>query len=122
MKVIIVEDEQATREALAVKLTREGFNVIQAGNGQLGIDLIKKELPDLVILDLLLPIKNGETIVYEMRINDATKHIPIYMISNVSDLDTYYKGLRAQIDLYDIKSEVKIEDIITKIKRVLKRP
>lgn len=119
-KIVIIEDEQALRTALSEKLTKEGFEVFQAGNGQQGMDLIKRHHPALVILDLLLPVKSGEIIAYELRDNPEMSDIPIYMISNISDLETYSKGLRAKIDLYDIKSEVTIGQIADKVKRITK--
>src|SRR5713101_2573090 len=78
-RVLIVEDERALTDALAYNLKREGYETIIAHDGQEGLRRAQTLLPDLVILDLMLPILNGLEVCRELRAGERTRHIPILM-------------------------------------------
>lgn len=81
-KILIVDDVPPTRKLFAMRLEREGFEVIVAENGAQAVELTISELPDLVLMDMGLPVKDGWTATQEIRAHFATREIPIIAFTN----------------------------------------
>src|SRR4030043_1230607 len=81
-KILIIEDEELIYSLLEKRLKQEGFEVAVAKNGQEGIDKMKQKKPDLILLDIIMPKKNGFEVMEEMKEDSALKNIPIIIISN----------------------------------------
>jgi two-component system alkaline phosphatase synthesis response regulator PhoP len=81
-KILIVEDEEILLELLQKKLTQSGYNVSTAKDGEEGLRAIKKNKPDLILLDILMPKKGGFEVMEEIRLDPLLKDIPIIIISN----------------------------------------
>lgn len=114
-KILIVEDEQAIRESLELDLSSQ-FDLVFCGDGSLAVDIFNRETPDLVLLDLMLPGKNGIEICTEIRNYSGT---PIIMLTARGDSDDVVAGLGAGADDYVIKG-VKSAEIIARINRRLR--
>lgn len=115
-RVLIVEDEEFLIRALGDNLESEGFTVDMALNGEEAMDKIRKQRPDIILLDLLLPIKDGFYVLEELRKNPEWKLIPIIVLSNL-DSDTEIKrALELGADDYFVKSQHPIEEVIDMIK------
>ena len=85
MRVLIVEDEFLLRDELARILTAAGYETVQAGNGQVALERLRRDKPDLVLLDLAMPVMNGEDFRTE-QLKDATlASIPVVLISAHAD-------------------------------------
>src|SRR5450432_2566603 len=80
-KILVIEDERALVEVLAVNLEREGFEVMLAYDGQDGLRQAQLKLPDLIVLDLMLPVKPGLEVCRELRNGARTRDIPIVMVT-----------------------------------------
>jgi CheY-like chemotaxis protein len=78
--ILIVEDETLLSDAFSIMLQKEGYNVSVAGDGQQALDLIAQSVPNLILLDILMPIMDGKTFLKEFK---NTTHIPIIVFSNV---------------------------------------
>lgn len=119
--ILVVEDEPAMLAALHDKFTLSGFYVLKAGNGTDGLDVAEKEHPDLVILDVIMPSKDGITMMKEMRSKDGLEAVPIIILSNLNPNDEVsYLVERCQPAYYLIKSETKLEDLLNKVKSILR--
>lgn len=115
-RVLIVEDEEFLIKALGDNLESEGFTVDMALNGEEAMEKIRKQRPDIILLDLLLPIKDGFYVLEELRKNPEWKLIPIIVLSNL-DSDTEIKrALELGADDYFVKSQHPIEEVIDMIK------
>ena len=79
--ILLVEDNELNRDMLIRRLNRVGFEVIVAENGQKALDLMRSELPRVVLMDMNLPIKNGWTACREAREDELIKHIPIIALT-----------------------------------------
>jgi two-component system phosphate regulon response regulator PhoB len=84
-KILIIEDERTLVEPLAYSLQREGFEVLVAHDGQDGINQAQLKLPDLVVLDLMLPVKGGLDVARELRTSSQTRETPIIMVTAKAD-------------------------------------
>ncbi len=116
-KILIVEDEAPLRNAVTDILSFEGFTVFQAKNGQEGLDLALKEHPDLILLDLMMPIMDGLTMLEKLR-QDAEfgKTAAVILLTNINDPEKVAMATEAGSYDFLVKSDWNIEDVVKKIK------
>jgi len=115
-KILIVEDDDALRETLEIGLRSNGFDVCQSATGTDAIPVFEKHKPDLVLLDLMLPGKNGIEICHELR---QTSGVPIIMLTARTDDNDMIRGLEACADDY-VTKPYKIEVLVSRIKARLR--
>lgn len=121
--VLVVEDEQPLRKALADILFFEGFNVLFAGDGEQGLAMAKKYHPDLILLDLVMPIMNGQTMHEKLRALDAWgATVPVYLLTNIDDRAALADMLKDHNTDYLVKSNWVLEDVVLRIKGRLGLP
>jgi len=118
-KVLIVEDDKAILDILAYKISDVGFAVIQTQDGVEGLRLALAEHPDLVILDLLVPGAPGLDIIDSLRKDPWGKHVPVFILTNLSAYGTIYKTLELRAEAYFIKSDSTLESIAGEVKKRL---
>lgn len=92
-KVLVIDDNDATRLLCRVNLELEGFEVLEAADGHEGIDLARAELPDAILLDLMLPTLDGWEVLDELQNEPRTEPIPVVVLSGVGDPDLRREGL-----------------------------
>ncbi|MEI6559469.1 MAG: PleD family two-component system response regulator [Rhodospirillaceae bacterium] len=97
-RVLVVDDVMPNVKLLAAKLTREYFDVLTAYNGQQALELVKKESPDIVLLDVMMPGMDGFEVCQRIRSDPATMHIPVVMVTALSDISDRVRGLEAGAD------------------------
>ena len=115
-KILIVEDDEFLRSLNAKRLETEGFKVSVAVDGQSAIDLIPKELPSLIFLDLLLPGVDGFEVLKNVRANPLPdKWQPVIIVSALGELDNMRKGFDLEADHYLVKP-CDIESILKSIR------
>ena len=120
-KVIIVEDDQMMAGLLTEKLAKTGMDVKLVQDGESFFKEIEKNIPDIVLLDLILPGISGFDILAKIKSDDRTKTTPVIILSNLGSNDEIKKGIDMGADAYLIKSNVLIDEIIGKIEEVLKK-
>ena len=118
-KILVIEDEPALHRALKEYLSKENFEIFSAFDGEKGLEIAKKEIPDLVLLDIILPKKDGYAVLDELRNDEKTKNIPIIILTNLESNDDIQKAFEKGVTTYLIKSNYKLEDVMVKIKEVL---
>jgi len=100
MKILIVEDSKLNRVFLAGGLSRGGHDVIEAENGEQGVSLFKSESPDLVLMDIMMPIMDGYTATKEIKKITETSHIPIILLSAKTSAADKIEGYEGGADNY----------------------
>ncbi|MFA6463437.1 MAG: response regulator [Candidatus Paceibacterota bacterium] len=115
-KILIVEDEGFLVQALKDNLEVEGYKISVAMNGDEAIESIKKDQPDLILLDLLMPKRDGFFVIEEVKKNTEWKHIPIIVLSNIGGDTEIKKALEMGADDYFVKSQHPIEEVVEKVK------
>ena len=118
--ILVIEDDKFLRELISRKLIGEGFDVLEAVDGEEGIKKIKEGKPDLVLLDLILPSIDGFEILTRVRDDPEVSSIPIIILSNLGQREEVEKGLKLGAIDYLIKAHFTPGEIIEKIKNVLK--
>jgi DNA-binding response OmpR family regulator len=119
-KILVVEDEETLRKALVEYLEDEGFEVISAADGEEGVKMAKTKKVDLVLLDIILPKKDGYEVLEEIKNNDKTEHIPVILLTNLESAEDIQKAFDKGATTYLIKSDYKLEEVVKKIKETLK--
>jgi len=102
-KLLVVDDEKDVVDTLHKRLTREGYDVVTAFDGEEALVKVKQENPDAVLLDLVMPKVNGFEVLKQIREVHNHKWIPVIIITAQSDLDSLKKGYDLEADHYLIK-------------------
>lgn len=119
-KILIVEDEKILREMYRDKFIQAGFEVILAFSAEEGIEVIAKEKPDLILLDILLPRANGINFLERIKKEAEFNSIPVVAFSNYDDQKAKEDALKLGAKDYLIKTNYTPQEIIEKIKNYLK--
>jgi DNA-binding response OmpR family regulator len=117
--ILIVEDEIDLRELLKNKLIEEGFDVLEAENGKIGLEMALDKHPDMILLDVLMPVMDGLSMLKELRQNDWGKSAPVVILSNFSEAEKITEGLEKNVYDYLVKSSWEPDTIIAMIKKKL---
>ena len=114
-KILIVEDNEMNRDMLSRRLERKGFEVVMAEDGAKGVDMSKSEEPDLILMDLSLPVMDGWEATSTIKADDSTKSIPIIVLTAHAMAGDREKALEAGADEYDTKP-IDFKRLLGKIK------
>lgn len=117
--ILIVEDEQALLKVYAERFSEEGFLVLKAGNGQEGLDIALREKPDIILLDILMPVMDGLTMMKKLRENESwDKNVPIIFLTNLSEHEeAVMKSANGNKPAYYlVKSDWSLNSIVEKAK------
>src|SRR6516225_8935574 len=120
LKILIIEDERPLTEPLTCNLEREGFEVFVAHDGQDGLRQAQLKLPDLIVLDLMLPLKPGLEVCRELRMGPRTRDIPIIMVTAKAEESDQLVGFATGADDY-VTKPYSMKVLIQRIKKELRR-
>ena len=121
VKVLIVEDDVMLNKIYQTKLGIVGYKVFAAYDGEEGIKKMEESLPNIVLLDLMLPKKNGFEVLEIVKQNIKLNHIPVIILSNLGQGDDIERGKALGADDFLVKSNVKLEMVLEKIEQVLQK-
>jgi len=107
-------------EMYATKLEMEGFKAMTALDGKEGLELVKKEKPDLILLDIILPKLDGFLVLKEIKKDPDVKNIPVLMLTNLGQESDVKKGKKLGADGYFVKANHSPAEIVEKVKQFLK--
>lgn len=120
-KILIIEDDGFLLQMYSSKLAMEGFKILDAVDGEKGLRVAKKELPDLILLDLLLPKKDGIWVLEGLKKDAQTSQIPVMVLSNIGQKDKIDRCFELGAVDYLIKAHFIPSEVIAKIKKTLDR-
>jgi CheY-like chemotaxis protein len=102
-KILLVEDNEMNRDMLSRRLQRKGYSVITAEDGEKGLLLARSEMPDLILMDISLPVMSGWEVTRLLKADEATRNIPIIALTAHAWITDREKALEAGCDEYDTK-------------------
>jgi len=117
--ILIVEDDDFLVQMYATKLEMQGYDVMTAGDGKQALKLIAKKKPDLILLDLNLPIMDGFQVLEQLKSNAATKDIPVLILTNYGQKENIDKCLSLGAADYLIKAHFVPSEVVEKIRELL---
>ena len=116
-KIILIEDEELMNNLLKKKLEKEGYEIIVARNGEEGIEKIREIIPDLILLDIIMPRMGGFEVMEEVRKDKRLRLIPIIIISNSGQPVEIDRAKRLGARDWLVKTEFDPKEVITKVKQ-----
>lgn len=119
-KVLIAEDEADIRQLISFNLERESYDTLLAGDGEEAVLIAYNKIPDLIILDLMLPKMDGFSVFKELRLDSRTKDIPVIMLTAKAQLDDVIAGLEMGADDY-LTKPFSPKELVLRVKALLKR-
>ena len=118
--ILIIEDELPMLKALSDKFTLEGFEILEAKDGAEGLKIAISKKPDLIILDIFMPVMDGKVMFEKLRADEWGKTVPVVILTNLNPDDkTLDELMKNGPSYYFIKSKWKLEELVVKVKREL---
>jgi DNA-binding response OmpR family regulator len=117
--ILFIEDESALQKTFGDFSSAKGYKMVSALDGEIGFNLAKKEKPDLILLDIVLPKINGLDVLTKLKEDLETKEIPVVILTNLEDINNVGKALELGAMTYLVKAQYSLEEIFAKIEKVL---
>jgi len=117
--ILFIEDESALQKILGEALSKEGYKIIPALDGEIGLRLVKIKKPDLVLLDLILPKIDGFEVLKRIKEDPEIRKIPIIVLTNLERIEDVDRALELGATTYLIKENYNLEEVVEKIKKAL---
>ena len=120
-KVAVIEDEEVVSKMLTEELVDAGFDVVTAADGEEGLQMVLKERPDLILLDIVMPKMDGMTMMGKLRAAGGFgSHVPIILLTNLNADDRIMNGvIKNEPAYYLVKSSYTVADLVEKVKKSL---
>jgi DNA-binding response OmpR family regulator len=115
--ILFIEDEMHLQQSLSSRLKEEGFEFLSALDGEVGLRTAKDKRPDLIILDIILPKKDGFEVLGELKSDPETKSIPIIVLTNLEGGQDVEKALSLGAFTYLVKANYSLDEMVDKIKK-----
>ena len=119
-KILFIEDEPSLRKSIKKLLEDHHYLFLEAEDGEEGLLLAKKEKPDLILLDLILPKKDGFEVLAELKNDSETVNIPVIVLTNLSQTQDIEKALSLGAISYLVKANYSLSEILEKIKNTIR--
>lgn len=121
IKILLVEDDSFLLGMYATKFEMENFKLITAEDGEKAVRAALKELPDIILLDIILPKQNGFEVLRQLKADQSTANVPVILLTNLSQKDEIEQGLKLGAEDYLIKAHFMPSEVVEKIKKVLNK-
>ncbi len=118
-KILIIEDDSFLQGLVATKLTKEGYEIVTAANGEEAVKVADEKKPDFILLDLVLPGMDGFEVLSKIRKNDSLKKTPIIVFSNLAEDKDMAKAKELGANEFMVKSNFTLDELAVKIKEIL---
>ena len=118
-KILFIEDEPTLQKTFGEILKPEGYEVISALDGEIGLRLAKNKKPDLILLDLILPKVHGFEVLKKLKAEVETKDIPVIVLTNLEGIGDIDKAIELGATTYLVKADYSLEEVVEKIKKAL---
>lgn len=117
-RIVLAEDDRFLRKAAETALKRHGFTVTTAADGEEALALVRASLPDLVLLDLIMPKLQGFDVLLSLKADPATASIPIIVLSNLGQESDVARALEGGAIAYFVKANLSLQELIERIEKV----
>ena len=120
-KILFVEDDPLIVKIYTTRLTADGFQVLSAENGEDGLKLAETEIPDLIVLDIMMPRMDGFGVLAKIRANERMKTTPVLVYSNLAQEDEIARARQMGATEFIVKANLSPTEMVTKIKQYLNK-
>lgn len=119
-KILITEDDKFLASAFRAKLVKAGFEIKIVGDGEEAIEALETFTPDLILLDLVMPKKDGYAVLQDLKAEPKWKSIPVLIATNLGQKEDVDRAMKLGADAYIVKSELALGELVKKINLLLK--
>jgi DNA-binding response OmpR family regulator len=119
--IVVAEDDKLISNSLCEALKTAGYNAVPAYDGEEAVAKAKELLPNLLLLDIMMPKLDGISVLWELKADPVSATVPVIVLTNIGDVETISKIVEAGAVDYLLKSDQSVDDIIQKVKDVLAR-
>ncbi|MDP3770003.1 MAG: response regulator [Candidatus Sungbacteria bacterium] len=117
--IVLIEDDPIILKVLSDVLTDAGYTIWKAVDGDEGVEMVKSKKPDLILLNIMLPKKDGIEVLREIKGDPMLRHIPVFMLTALEDPKRLADSIALGAESYMVKSEEAINDVVRKVKEKL---
>jgi len=121
IKVLIADDEEVLRRMYLTKFKNEGFEAYGASNGEEAVEMAKKIKPDIILLDIIMPLADGFSALKKIKEDNSLKNIPVILLTNLAQDGDIQTGLKMGAADYLVKTESTPNQVVEKIRKILKK-
>ncbi len=118
--ILFIEDESALQKTFGEILSQEGYEIIPALDGEIGLEMAKTKKPELILLDLILPKIHGFEVLKRLKEDAETKEIPVIILTNLEGIGDVDKAIELGATTYLVKARYTLTEVLEKIKKALK--
>jgi CheY-like chemotaxis protein len=118
-KILFIEDEQVVQKTFGEILAKSGYKVISALDGEIGLKLARKEKPDLILLDLILPKTHGLEVLNILKKDKDTKDISVIILTNIEGMEEVEKAIKLGAEAYLVKTAYNLEELLEKVEKII---
>jgi len=118
-KILFIEDEPSLQKTLGTKLKNRGYEVVSAFDGEEGVKMASENEPNIILLDIILPKKNGFEVLCELKSRERTQKIPVIILTNLENIEEVEKALELGSTTYLVKANYNLDEIVEKIEKVM---
>jgi len=115
--ILIIEDESALQKTIGDALAQEGFRTFSALDGEVGLRLAAEKLPNIILLDLILPKVNGFEVLKSLKKQKETQGIPVIVLTNLESMEDIQKALDLGATTYLVKSSYTLQELVEKVQK-----
>lgn len=119
IKILLIEDDPFLSSMYSTKFELENFIVFSGDDGRKGLNLAMSEIPDIILLDIMMPVMNGFEVLENLKKDDLTKNIPVILLTNLNQKDDIERGLAMGANDYLIKAHFMPSEVVDKIRKVM---
>jgi CheY-like chemotaxis protein len=120
-RILLAEDDRFLRKAAEATLTRNGYTVLAAADGEQALQMAKAQLPDLVLLDLIMPKLQGFEVLRELKADPVTAQIPVIVLSNLGQDRDVEQAMAAGAAAYCVKANLSLQELVRRVNEILGR-
>jgi len=118
-KILVVEDDQFLSKILKMKFEKIGYEILVAYDGLEALEMAKTKSPDLVLLDIMMPVKDGFSVLAEMKKDSKLSKIPVIIASNLGQKEDKDKAVALGAEDYIVKSDTSLDDLVKRSREIL---
>ena len=122
IRVLMVEDDKFLRDLAAQKMVKENLDVTTAMDGEQGLSLAEKNIPNIILLDILLPGIDGYEVLRRIRLNPALANTHVAMLSNFGQREDVERALKGGADHFLVKANYTLDEVVQEVKRIVAKP
>ena len=116
-KILFIEDEAILQKTLGDALSKKGYKIVNALDGEIGLRLAKSEKPNLILLDLILPKIHGLDVLENLKADEKTKDIPVIILTNNESAEGVDRAIELGANTYLVKTHYSLDEVVEKIKK-----